>query len=200
MKKIISTLLLSSIVVSGASVALAAEGDNVTNINKEETANIKVNGSLGADNTKPDTKIPEGDKDWINVDIPTKTIFYNTAKDPIVKSPNYTIENKSGRPVEVSIASFIQDGSDVVPNDFDLNLTSKTDGAETDSILVKDGVALTTFDPALVTLANSEKRLTSTGEATMPNKLSFRYSGKANAANAVNVSYNLGLKFKSVAW
>jgi hypothetical protein len=71
MKKLLSTLLVSTAVFAGAQ-AVSADQNIVANTD----ADIVVAGTLGADNTKPDAKIPEGDKDWINVTLPTEAIFY----------------------------------------------------------------------------------------------------------------------------
>ena len=72
MKKLLSTLLVSTAVFAGAQAVSADQ-----NIIAETDADITVNGTLGADNTDPGATIPEGDKDWINVTLPTETIFYN---------------------------------------------------------------------------------------------------------------------------
>ena len=71
MKKLLSTLLISTIVFGGVQAVAAQDvvgaGD----------ADINISGNLGADNTDPDTLIPETDVDWINVTVPTDTIFYS---------------------------------------------------------------------------------------------------------------------------
>ena len=100
MKKLLSTLLISTAVFGGAQIVAAQD------VIGAGEADIAVNGTLGANNTDPGSTIPEGDTDWINVTVPTETIFYNKATDATIKAPTYDITNNSGRPVTVSVKSF----------------------------------------------------------------------------------------------
>lgn len=169
------------------------------------SATVEVNGTLGADNTNPDSKIPEGDNNWINVTVPTSTIFYNTPTVSTVKSPQYSIINNSGRPVNVSTTSFTADGANVAPSDF--NLILKFVGTETNAAtnattnLVTAGAVNSSLSSQLITLANKDGKLTSTGTATAgDNKATFTYGGSSSTTTMIQLKYNLGLTFKSVEW
>lgn len=77
-KKVIAGLLLSSCVLGVAMPAFAQDGteaDLQEDYSGVDSVDIEVNGTLGADNTDPGATIPEGDDNWINVTVPTKTIF-----------------------------------------------------------------------------------------------------------------------------
>lgn len=101
MKKTIIGLLAIGLSLAGGG-AVFADDQNVVS---EPEGEIGITGYLGADNTKSDAGIPEGNDDWINVTLPTATIFYNMKKDTEIKSPEYTIKNNSGRGVAVSVKS-----------------------------------------------------------------------------------------------
>lgn len=169
------------------------------------SATVEVNGTLGADNTNPDSNIPEGDDNWINVTVPTSTIFYNTPTDSTVKSPTYKIVNNSGRPVDVSATSFTADSANVAPNDFALSLnvvgtaTNTATTAHTD--LVTAGAVNGSLNSSLITLANKDGKLTSAGTANpTDNTASFTYGGSSATTTMTQLKYNLGLTFKSVGW
>ena len=119
MKKLLSTLLISTAVFGGAQIVAAQD------VIGAGEADIAVNGTLGANNTDPGSTIPEGDTDWINVTVPTETIFYNKATDATIEAPTYDITNNSGRTVTVSVKSFTDATSvtnPALPKDFALNL------------------------------------------------------------------------------
>jgi hypothetical protein len=154
---------------------------------------------LGADNTDPGATIPEGDKDWINVTLPTETIFYNKATDENIQSPTYTITNNSGRPVKVSANGFTGTATGL-PADFDLNLTVTGNKVVTASTaLVKQG-KLQAPTNELITLANcldqyKETDTQSAKDKAVNNKATFAFAGTATAKTPVKVAYTLSLKF-----
>lgn len=202
MKKLLS-LLLTSTFILGFSQTVAAQ-----DIVGEGNADIAVNGTLGADNTDPGTTIPEGDTNWVNITVPTETIFYNKSNDITIKSPTYDITNNSGRPVKVSIKSFTNAAgitNPTLPSDFALTLNmSGQNVAAPSTLLIKDG-ALQTPTNALVTLANNVgqyvKGDTAEGVGTTnKNKATFTYGGKATATDPIKLSYTLSLKFDAVAF
>lgn len=112
MKKILSGLLVGSILFSGAVSIHAAE----ENVNETGSASITVNGSLGQDNTDENApNIQEGSTDWINVTLDTANIFYTTKETAhkTITSPDYRITNNSGRGVKVSVANFTVDSGNL---------------------------------------------------------------------------------------
>lgn len=203
-KKVIAGLLLSSCVLGLAMPAFAQEIDGTG------TADIPVNGTLGADNTEPDAEIPEGEEGWINVTVPTTTVFYNTTTVEAIKSPTYEIVNNSGRPVKVSISDF-KDGTensglDLPSLAFDLKVkVDKTDGTDgTETPVVNQGVVEGFTTPTqIVELANSKGQSSADDpEVTNPttNKRTFTYTGTATATTQVQPKYTMTLKFDAVAW
>lgn len=202
MKKALSTLLVSTILLGGASVAFAAEQTIVG----ENTGDIEVNGTLGIDNTDPDAEIPEGD-DWINVTVPTQTIFYNTAGNSQIQAPDYSIVNNSGRPVKVNAIGFEAAASNpTAPTDFVLNLkvigTSDNPAATSATPLVSAGNAITPINSHLITLANSKNQIDSTDAQAAPvkNKATFTFDGSATASSQIQLQYTLKLKFEAVSF
>ena len=199
-------ILRSSLVVATVfGIGLIANKTFADQTIQGTSATVEVNGTLGADNTNPDSKIPEGDNNWINVTVPTSTIFYNTPTVSTIKSPQYSIINNSGRPVNVSTTSFTADGANVAPSDF--NLTLKVVGTETNAAtnattnLVTAGAVNSSLSSQLITLANKDGKLTSAGTATAgDNKATFTYGGSSSTTTMIQLKYNLGLTFKSVGW
>ena len=201
MKKLLSTLLVSTAVFAGAQ-AVSADQNIVANTD----ADIAVAGTLGADNTKPDAKIPEGDKDWINVTLPTEAIFYNKTTDPIIKSPTYNLVNNSGRPVKISLDKFTPsaNNSAALPSNFDLTLDVTGDKVVTQSTSLVKGGALAAAPGDLLILANSVDQQAATDSpqpdptAVTKNKGTFTFAGQATATTDLNLAYTLSLKFEAV--
>lgn len=200
-KKVIAGLLLSSCVFG---VAMPAFAETKT-IDGEGTTDIQVNGTLGADNTKPDAEIPEGEEGWINVTVPTTTVFYNTTTVKAIKSPTYDIVNNSGRPVKVSLEKFenddINDGLEL-PDDYSLDLIveGRKDGA-----IQKIATSDTSVDfdelTHLVDLANVDGLQTATGTPVDDGNIAhFRFGGTADPTGVVQPKYTMTLKFDAVAW
>src|SRR5574340_1324906 len=108
MNKLLGLSLVATTLIAASVIADKALADQTV---QGASATVAVNGTLGADNTNPDSKIPEGDDNWINVTVPTSTIFYNTPTNSTVKSPTYKIVNNSGRTVDVSATDFTADST-----------------------------------------------------------------------------------------
>lgn len=160
------------------------------------TGDIQINGTLGADNTDPGANIPEGDDAWINVTIPTDTIFYNTSTDPKIQSPEYTITNNSGRGVGIGIKSF--GAKSGVTNDltgvtnYDLYWTV---GTKTNTQLITNGAENYTnsASPQLFTLYGA----TTAGEKG--ESVNYTYTGNATATTQRLPQYTLTLSLTSIA-
>lgn len=202
MKKILSTLLISSVVFGGAQAVMAQDIVGATD------ADITVNGTLGADNTDPGSTIPEKDIDWINVTVPTDTIFYNKVSEPAIKAATYDIVNHSGRPVMVSVNRFVDAAgvtNPTLPNDFDLNLDVTGNNVTAASTKLIDQGVLNKPTNELITLANGVDQYTKNDTAVaassaMNNKATFTYSGTATASTPLKLGYTLSLRFDSVAF
>ena len=198
MKKVIASLFVASACLGGVLPTVAQAAD----VNGASEANITVNGTIGVDNTDPEANINEGSDTWINVTLDTATVFYNVAGQTTIESPTYNIENKSGRPVDVSVTAFSQDNSDDIANITELNLVSmRADGtASTETALFSGpGTPKETFvTPApILSLANTENKFTENGTATTnAKKATFGYTGKVvKDAAASAPSFTLTLQF-----
>ncbi|MEE1499604.1 MAG: hypothetical protein U0K17_06510, partial [Enterococcus hirae] len=98
MKKVLVSMLFSGSFVGFVAPAMV-QAEDVIGVDQ---ADIQINGTIGLDNTDPEEAIEESHDNWINVTLDTATIFYNVSGRNDIESPTYTIENKSGRPVDVS--------------------------------------------------------------------------------------------------
>ena len=202
MNKLLGLSLVATTLIAASLIADKTFADQTV---QGTSATVAVNGTLGADNTNPDSKIPEGDDNWINVTVPTSTIFYSTPTSSTVKSPTYKIVNNSGRPVDVLATAFTADSTNVAPKDFILTLqtvgTTSNIATTATTNLVNAGAVNTSLDNKLITLANKDGRMTSTGTATAgDNASTFTYGGSSTATAMTQLKYNLGLTFKSVGW
>ncbi|MHC5228739.1 hypothetical protein ACYSNW_10715 [Enterococcus sp. LJL99] len=208
MKKISFVTLFSLAILGGLSAATPAfandgtDTDSQQTISGADTADIEVNGTLGADNTDPGATIPEGSDDWINVTVPTKTIFYNTVGSTTIKAPTYTITNNSGRPVAITTEAFAARAGNpaTLPNDFALNLSV---GGSTTVPLIEAGAVSSVTGSSVANLANSKGQTASTDpEVTDPttNSTTFTYTGTATATEQLKVNYDLTLKFDAISW
>lgn len=202
MTRLIKTSVIVATILGAGLFADTAFADQTV---QGGTATIEVNGTLGADNTNPDSTIPEGDDNWINVTVPTSTIFYNTPKNSAIQSPSYSITNNSGRPVSVSTDGLTTGANNSEPSDFDLTLNTvgtSTNPATTGTInLINKGSIQQSLNTTLINLANKDGKLTSNGAANAgDNSATFTYGGSSATTNMTTLKYNLGFTFKSIGW
>lgn len=182
MKKIMAGLL-----VAGACFGMALPtAVNAADVNGEGSADVTVNGTIGMDNTDPTSPIEEGNDSWINVTLDTATVFYNVKGQTTIESPTYNIENKSGRPVDVSVQSFSQTDSTDISKINTLELASRRSDAATLSetktpLFTSAGAPIDTLvtPTKILTLANNEGKMTLTDSSTDTDlaKATFGYVG-----------------------
>lgn len=172
MKKILSGLVVGSILFGGAASIYAAE----ENVNGTGSASITVNGSLGQDNT--DEKAPnidEGSDDWINVTLDTANIFYTTKETAhkSITSPHYRITNHSGRAVNISVEDFTVTSGNL-DNVDELKITGKDYSAVDQEVNLKG-----TGTRAFMTLANNQGKLNTEVDPSggYTNDTLYQYSG-----------------------
>lgn len=196
MKKVIASLFVASACLGGILPTVAqAEAEDV---NGASEANITVNGTIGVDNTNPEANINEGSDAWINVTLDTATVFYNVAGQTTIESPTYNIENKSGRPVNVSVTAFSHTNSEDIAGITKLNLVStRSDGtALTETELINGGSIPTIPETKILSLANNEGKFTEDGTATTDaKKATFGYTGEVSEGAESTPSFTLTLQF-----
>ncbi len=221
MKKTLLGLLVATSVVSFTAVQVSADqtGDDLgtrdgsrTYIG-EDSATIPVQGTLGVDNTDPDSPIDEGDKAWINVTVPTQTYFYSagTTANSVITSPKYTIKNNSGRPVIVNLNGLTESGnpaqtdgkkiSDTTTSNKNVEVNLISEGGVTHASstnIIKNGSPVASLSSELTRLANQEGKNKSSEEAVSgSNILTFSYAGEigSNLDGVYSSNYTLGLTF-----
>jgi hypothetical protein len=209
MKKFFTGFMLYCCSLGLALPAFADDGTTSSQqLDGSTQGNVEVNGTLGADNTDPTATIPEGDENWVNVTLPTKTIFYNTANSPAIKSPNYSIVNQSGRPVKVSLYSLENATGNAtleLPDDYELKLCwyDKAVSTETPLQLLIADKNKTNFDKEtyLTTLANKNGKMEEGDTAnTALKETTFSFSGSASATTQIQPKYTITLKFEAIVW
>ncbi|MBO0461415.1 hypothetical protein JZO83_06605 [Enterococcus sp. DIV1298c] len=196
--------LLSSLLVVGTSLgALAPATILATDVIGNSSADITINGSLGLDNTDPDEEIEEGDTNWINVTLDTATIFYNLSGTTTIDSPTYNIENKSGRPVKVSIKDFTQTDTSNISVIDSLDFVSSIGGSAITKPLITSGDIEDFTNPTeLFTLANSVGNLNADGTSTGDQSTTFKYEGTVSGDNIArtNPAFTLTLQLDAVSF
>lgn len=213
-KKILVTSLVGMVLFGGSYTVYGVEGDyqtidNSSGIDVQTEASVPTNGILGRlDNTDPELPIPEGDDKWINVTLPTEVVFNSDAETEHteIESPIYDLKNNSGRPVAVSVTAFDTIGEQTSSALKVLQLTSMSTEGEvpfSNINVLTEGKTTIEKPVPLVTLGNIEGLL---NEQKIGNAAKFSYTGKVDTAKldvedpekAVEVNYNLGLKFTAL--
>lgn len=193
----------------GTTSAFAAEQ---TFSDGQNTGDVIINGTLGADNTKENAVIPEGSDSWINITVDTATIFYNTSSSFDIQSPNYNITNNSGRPVAVGISSFTQTGSADISSISSLAVnttrsksgTTDSAGQTTNTNLITDG-NLTDFSTpvSIITLANSNGKIAKDDVNNSYGKsATFNYTGTVSTklSSTISPEFTMTLQFTPQSW
>jgi hypothetical protein len=158
-KKLVGTALVGLMTV-GFAAQVSAATQVIDGNEGQNSAEVPVKGNLGAiDNTDPGAEHPEGDDKWINVTLPTATIFYaeTTPGDAPEKlsSPNYEIQNNSGRPVKVSITNYDLKEGFANKALTELNIYNKTTKIATP--LATEGASVVTEETEFAILADTTK-------------------------------------------
>lgn len=202
MKKMISLLAAVSLLCMAIPV-------NAEVLNGEAEQKIEVKGTLGEDNTDSEAEINEGSEDWINVTVPTATIFYSvgTAENSTIKSPNYEIINHSGRPVNIYYGGLVGNNTDDISYDLELI------GLGSDAFKLREDKSITSVsevDPSenkLTTLANNKDQSSKNDESVnepkdlTKNVAVFSYGGvvKEVIPSTVEHNYTMTLRFETIS-
>lgn len=196
MKKWIASLTISAGILGFSTTALAAE------INGESTGSIPVQGTLGADNTDENGGIDEGNEDWVNVTVPSKTLFYSSPGEDVIKAPTYSIINNSGRPVTIQANGFTLNGANGINQDTNLavKLDATAGSSSNSTLIIENGAAKGQLSNVQIAeLGNNKGKLTSTAaDGSAPSEMTFTYSGTLNGSKVTTKqvsNYNLKLRF-----
>lgn len=204
------TNFLLTAMMLGLSVSGLAQLTSAETIDGENSADVIINGTIGKlDNTDPDTTIPEGSDEWINVTVDTATAFHTTTASAHknIESADYSIVNNSGRGVAVTLNKM-----DGTPKYVDtLTINAKGDGLvatpAATNLVESNALADLTSAPVWMRLANKEGRLNIDTDAASAyaNSAKFYYTGTTVTDLPANVeqattpeNYTLTLKFTSI--
>lgn len=204
--------MTTTMILSFGATILATQG-NAATIDGENSADVIINGTIGKlDNTDPETGIPEGSDEWINVTVDTATAFHTTTASAhrTIESADYSIQNNSGRAVAVTLNNITGiPAAPVYVNRLTINAKGTDLIANPIATNLVDGNAFTNLasSPVWMRLANNEGRFNIDGDTagTYSNKATFYYTGETVAALPSNVNdtttaenYTLTLKFTSI--
>lgn len=196
-KKLVGTALVGLMTV-GFAAQVSANTQTIDGNDGKNSAEVPVKGNLGAiDNTDPGAEHPEGDDKWINVTVPTATIFYaeTTPGDApeVLSSPNYKITNNSGRPVKVMVTDYVLNEGPANAALTELNILN-TD-TEIAIPLAKAGASVVTgSELEFAVLENGKKK---------GNDVDFGYTGFSDPTKLAdkkegNIDSTLHFKFKAL--
>lgn len=210
MKKFIAGTILGLSIVTLGLGATKASAESTTIDDGTNTGNVKINGTLGANNTDPTAPINEGSGQWLNVTLDTDTIFYNTATSTAIESPTYNIKNNSGRPVNVKVKTFTHDDAIDITKIGALNATftrAKTDtnaAASVSTNLITSGALTTDFTSAsTLQLANSEGKLAkddTTGAYSTDGTFAYGGSVTSKINETIKPTFTMTLSLQAQSW
>ncbi|WP_207694707.1 hypothetical protein DOK67_0000511 [Enterococcus sp. DIV0212c] len=204
------TNFLLAAMMLGLSVSGLTQLASAETIDGENSADVIINGTIGKlDNTDPDTNIPEGSDEWINVTVDTATAFHTTTASAHknIESADYSIVNNSGRGVAVTLNKM-----EGTPKYVDtLTINAKGSGLvatpAATNLVESNTLADLTSAPVWMRLANKDGRLNIATDAASAyaNSAKFNYTGTTTASlptdvneNATTEKYTLTLKFTSI--
>ena len=199
------TAMMLGISVSGLTQFASAE-----TIDGENSADVIINGTIGKlDNTDPDTNIPEGSDEWINVTVDTATAFHTTTASTHknIASADYSIVNNSGRGVAVTLNKM--NGTPKYVDTLTINAkgTNLVATPAATNLVESNALVDLTNAPVWMRLANKDGRLNIDTDAASAyaNSAKFNYTGTTVASlpadvaqNTTAENYTLTLKFTSI--
>lgn len=199
--KLATAMTLLGIGVAGLSTVAKAETFDGIN-----TGEIQINGTIGKmDNTNPDTDLPEGSDDWINITVDTATAFHTTiaSAHTEIESATYNIQNNSGRGVAVYLSSLA--GTPNYVTKLTINPTAAStalvSAPKAVDLVAEKAVSAMPATPWLL-LANNEGRLNLASDSANAygSGANFHYTGTVAGAptQAEAENYTLTLKFASI--
>lgn len=200
MKKIFLGWMTVALLLGGGSIAFADDESNTKGVSGVNNGTIAVNGTLGADNRSRKATIEEGHDDWINVTLPVTTIFYSMQDATTIKSPTYTITNKSGRRVKVSLQSFTHEANSAAFDDIDHLDLKLSDTVTFPLISNVGGVATLTADKPEIAILDPGADVDN-GETAVPEgaKFTYVYAGATKTALTTQSQPNFTLALKFAA-
>lgn len=201
---LLTTMMLGLSVSGLTKIALADD------INGNNSAEITINGSIGKlDNTNPDTNIPEGSDEWINVTVDTVTAFHTTTASAHknIESADYNIVNNSGRGVAVTLNKMEGTPKYVDTLAIEAKGNDLVEAPKKTNLVANNALVDLTSSAVWMRLANKDGRLNIEDDAASAyaNSAKFFYTGTTTASLPTNVNetaakedYKLTLKFTSI--
>ncbi|GGC92955.1 hypothetical protein [Enterococcus wangshanyuanii] len=204
----------TNLLVTAAMLSLSVTGLTHTalaqTIDGENSADVIINGTIGKlDNTDPDTNIPEGSDEWINVTVDTATAFHTTTASAHknIESADYSIVNNSGRGVAVTLNTIAGTPTYVDTLTINAKGTGLVNAPTATNLVASKALVDLSSSPVWMTLANKDGRLNIDTDAASAyaNSAKFYYTGTTvdnlpadvdQTATAEN--YTLTLKFTSI--
>lgn len=207
MMKIQSTLILATMIV-GIGLTWASSTSQAETFDGVNSGEIEINGSIGKlENTDPETNLPEGSADWINITVDTATAFHTTiaSNHQNIESATYSITNHSGRGVAVYLDGMT--GTPKYVNQLSINPDDSKKALATKPTavnLIAEGAFTEKSAMPWLVLANNMGELKKDSGQNFGHSVAFNFTGKSHnlptdvATKATAENYQLTLKFASI--
>lgn len=182
-----------------------SHGETYDGLNSGE---VEINGSIGKlESTNPDTNLPEGSDDWINISVDTATAFHTTivSNHEDIESARYNITNHSGRGVAVYLDEKVgtpQYVRQLVINPDDSKKVLGTRPAPV-KLISNGAFTVKSLSPWLI-LANKNGEIVKGSGRDLGNSIDFYFTGKSQnlptdaTTTATAENYKLTLKFAAI--
>ena len=188
----VGNTLASAEVIDNGNGTLTIDNSNGTS---DSSASVKVSGQVGFDNTNPKSPDPKDPNTWLNIDIPTKMVFASTEASGFkdIEGDAGKLVNRSGRPVEVSIADYV-DASGCVADTKGIASLTLTGGVTTPSFDLKN------FKSGVLTVLDSPHAAGQNAPIAGKSEVKLNLSGKVDPSlKKVHMLNNqIELKFKAL--
>ncbi|MBP6984845.1 MAG: hypothetical protein WAZ33_07230 [Lactococcus raffinolactis] len=188
----VGNTLASAEVIDNGNGTLTIDNSNGTS---DSSASVKVLGQVGFDNTNPKSPDPKDPNTWLNIDIPTKMVFASTEASGFkdIEGDAGKLVNRSGRPVEVSVADYVAVSGGVADTKGIASLTL-TGGVTTPSFDLRN------FKSGILTVLDSPQAAGQNAPIAGKSEVKLSLSGKVDPSlKKVHMLNNqIELKFKAL--
>jgi hypothetical protein len=188
----VGNTLASAEVIDNGNGTLTIDNSNGTS---DSSASVKVLGQVGFDNTNPKSPDPKDPNTWLNIDIPTKMVFASTEASGFkdIEGDAGKLVNRSGRPVEVSVADYVAVSGGVADTKGIASLTL-TGGVTTPSFDLRN------FKSGILTVLDSPQAAGQNAPIAGKSEVKLSLSGKVDPSlKKIHMLNNqIELKFKAL--